>query len=207
MPEKILLFGGTFDPVHNGHLIVARELAERCGFDRVTLVPTAQPPHKPPAVASAEHRLEMLKLATEDDPVFDICDIELNREGPSYTIDTLELLKKAYGNNVELSWLIGADMLRDFHKWHRAQDVLKVARLLIVSRPPWDRRLGEVFSELEKDFSPELVNKLSQSIVQAPLIAISSTQIRKRVMQGKSIRYLVPCKIRSYIKEKGLYSN
>ena len=116
MRRVLVLFGGSFDPVHHGHLIVARAVAELRGFNRITLVPAAQSPHKRDAHASAEHRLAMLRLAVEDDELFDICDSEVKRSPPSYSIDTVEALRSQHGGDVELHWVIGADMLIDLYE-------------------------------------------------------------------------------------------
>ena len=205
MQRELVLFGGTFDPVHNGHLIVARALAERRGFGRVVFVPTAQPPHKTPAEASATDRLAMLRLAISGEAVFDVSDIELTRTGPSYTLDTLRALRRRHGVDTKLHWVIGADMLEDLPRWHRADEVLAEAKIVIAVRPAWDQRLDEIFSRLAKEFAPAQVEPLRESVVSTPLIDISSTEIRRRVRQGRSIRYLLPEPVADYIAEHGLY--
>jgi len=205
MQQELMLFGGTFDPVHNGHLIVARALAERRGFGRVVFVPAAQPPHKTPAEASATDRLAMLGLAISGETVFDVSDIELTRTGPSYTLDTLRALRRRHGADTKLRWVIGADMLEDLPRWHRAGEVLAESDIIIAVRPPWDQRLDEVFSRLGKEFTPVQIERLRESVVSTPLIDISSTEIRRRVRQGRSIRYLLPEPVADYIAEHGLY--
>lgn len=205
MGEKVVLFGGTFDPVHNGHLIAARRVAERRRFKRITLVPAASPPHKDPARAAGRHRLNMLRLAVEGEQMFEVCDVELRRAGPSFTFDTLSQVRDSRGGNVPLCWLIGADMLEQVHTWHRAAEVVEAAEIITMVRPPWDRRLPEILEALAEHFRPEQVRRLRDSIVQTPLLEISSGEIRDRVRRGRSIRLLVPEAVRAYIEAERLY--
>ncbi|MFA6133780.1 MAG: nicotinate-nucleotide adenylyltransferase [Phycisphaerae bacterium] len=205
MGKDVCLLGGTFDPVHHGHLIIARSIAEQCNFEKVLLIPAASPPHKAPARASAEHRLAMLRLAIEGESLFDICDIELTRQGPSYTLDTLTVLRKRYVDQIGLHWVIGADMLEGLPRWRRASEVVRLARITVALRPPWQDRLEEIFAGVEKELGEAVVSGLRQSTVRTPLIDISSTTIRQRVGEGKSIRYLVPEPVRQYIERHGLY--
>ena len=206
MPQPLVLFGGTFDPVHHGHLIVARAVAEQCGLPRVTFVPAGTPPHKAPAEAAPEHRLAMLQLATAGEPMLDVRDIELRRPGPSYTFDTLTALQREAGPEARLRLLVGADMLADLPHWHRAADVVKLADLLVVLRPPWPQGLDEVFADLRRAFGKDTGDRLRQSVVRAPLIDISSTEIRRRVADGRSVRFLVPEPVREYIEAHRLYA-
>jgi len=203
--DRIVLFGGTFDPVHHGHLIVARAVAERCGYRRITLVPSARPPHKQVASASAADRLAMLRLATEGEALFEIRDIELRREGASYTFDTLQAFRRQAGKDVELHLVVGADMLADLPNWHRSTEVVDLARFVVAARLPWHRRMDEVLAALRGRFSPSAVDRLSAAVVETPLIDISSTEIRRRVAAGLPIRYLVPDLVRKYIERRGLY--
>ena len=205
MPNDVVLLGGTFDPVHNGHLIVARAVAEWGRFDRVTLVPTASPPHKTPARAPGPDRLEMLRLATEGEGIFEICDLELRRMGPSYTIDTLTEIRRTRGADATLHWVIGADMLEYLHTWSRATEVVAMARILTMTRPPWHLRVPEIFTALTQRFGPEQIRRLRQDVVSTPLIDISSTEIRRRIGGGLSVRYLIPDPVRAYIQARGLY--
>ena len=206
MARELVLFGGTFDPVHFGHLIVARSVAEQCGFERVTLVPTAKAPHKRDVSASAADRLAMLRLAIEGDDLFDVSEAELRRPGASYTFDTLTALRSQHGDSVQLHWLIGADMLADLPSWHRATEVIALARIVVACRPPWNDRMGEILSELGAKFGPESADGLARGVVQTPLIDISSSSVRHRVAQGRSIRYLVPEPVEAYISSQGLYA-
>jgi nicotinate-nucleotide adenylyltransferase len=203
--DRIVLFGGTFDPVHHAHLIVARAVAERCGYPRITLVPSAHPPHKQEASASAADRLAMLRLATEGDALFEICDVELRREGASYTFDTLQAFRRRVGEDAELHLVVGADMLADLPNWHRSTEVVDLARLVVVARSPWHERMDEVLAALGGRFSPGVVDRLAAGVLETPLIDVSSTEIRRRVATGLPIRYLVPEPVRQYIEQRGLY--
>jgi nicotinate-nucleotide adenylyltransferase len=205
MADELVLFGGTFDPVHHGHLIVARALAEQQGFERITFVPAACPPHKAAAGAPAPDRLEMLRLAIAGEKLFDICELELSRTGPSYTIDTLRELRRGHGPGARLHWVIGQDTLEELPKWRRAEEVLAEADLIVVARPPWDQRLDDVFAFLSGHFSPPEVQSLRESVTPTPLIDISSTEIRRRSAAGQSVRYLVPEAVCRYIEEHRLY--
>jgi len=205
LARDIVLFGGTFDPVHHGHLIVARALAEARGFDRVTFVPAAAPPHKPAAHASAQHRLAMLRLAIAGEDVFDICELELDRSGPSYTAETLAVLRERGGGQVALHWVIGADMLADLASWHCAAEVVEAARIIVVVRSSRQDGLAETFRGLAGTFSEEQIERIRQGLVATPRIDISSTEVRRRVAEGRSIRFLVPDAVAEYIRRHGLY--
>jgi len=199
MAQDMCLFGGTFDPVHHGHLIVARAVAEAKGFAHVTLVPANSPPHKPPPRAPAADRLAMLKLAVEGDDLFDLCDLELNRPGPSYTLDTLMALRQRW-QQATLHWVIGADMLGELGQWHRISEVLKLAKLLVADRPA--KAAPAPHPSLQET---RVMRTVPGEFLHTPLIDISSSDIRRRVQQGQSIRYLVPSAVERYIAEHGLY--
>ena len=205
MAKRLVFFGGSFDPVHNGHLIVTRSVVEQCGLARITLVPAGTPPHKAPPVASAKDRLAMLRAAVRGKPVFDICDVELRRTGPSYTIDTLRELRLAHGRRVELAWVIGADMLEDLHRWRDAEGVLAAARILIAVRPPWDQRIDAILAGLRRHLPAAAVRRLARAVVRTPLVEISSSDIRRRIAAGRAIDFLVPDPVRAYIYRNGLY--
>jgi nicotinate-nucleotide adenylyltransferase len=206
--RQIMLFGGTFDPVHNGHLIIARHIAEQLGFRRVVLVPAATPPHKHPACAPAAQRLAMLRRAVRGEDLFEISTIELRRQGPSYTFDTVqEFLRPGPGPaRADIHWVIGADMLADLPKWYRAAELLELVNIVVALRPPWDERLDAILASLRGQVTPRALQRLARSIVRTPLIDISSTEIRRRVAASESIRYLVPEPVRKYIEDHRLYS-
>jgi nicotinate-nucleotide adenylyltransferase len=192
-----LCFGGTFNPIHHGHLLCARAAAENLGFDRIVLFPSAQPPHKPGIVdlASAEHRLAMCRLAAQDQPeLFEVNDLELHRATPSYTIDTAQILKAQGWPKV--SWLIGADMLLYLPQWHRAEELVEAVDFVILARPGWT---------LDWSGLPALFRRLEKNVVSAPLIDISATQIRQRVKEGRSIAWMTPSSVAEYIQLNRLY--
>jgi len=205
MGARIAFFGGTFDPVHHGHLIVARAVAEQGRFDCVHLVPTSRPPHKRPAGATPPQRLAMLALAVADEPLLAVCPVEVERPGPSYTYQTLEALRERYGPETELHWVIGADMLEELHLWRRIERVLELARLVVAVRPPWQERLEELLATLAPRLGAEAAARLRQGVLAAPLVDISSTDIRARIGRGLSIRYLVPDAVEGYIRRTSLY--
>ena len=216
MPKRIALFGGTFDPIHHGHLIAARSVAEFFHFEKVTLIPAAVSPHKlvgrggrtgagPRDLTAGEHRLEMVRLAVEGEGLFEVSDVELRRPQPSYTFDTLMAYRQEHGLEVELCWVIGADMLEDLPAWHRADEVVDMARIITASRPPHSRRVQSMLEKLRLRFSPEQVSRLAGGLVETPLIDITSTQVRRRVREGKAISFLTPAPVWCYIAEHGLY--
>ena len=219
MIQRIVLFGGTFNPIHNGHLIVARAVAEYYHFERVTFVPAYVPPHKgEPRTegregqstaryqASAEDRLEMIRLAIADEDLFEVSDVELKRRPPSYTFDTLMQLRQEHGLDVQLHWIIGTDMLEDLPTWHRAREVVEMATIITAARPPYSERLSATMEKLRVRFTAEQISRLAAAAAPTPLIDITSTEIRHRVRAGRSVRYLTPDSVIDYIRKRGLYT-
>jgi nicotinate-nucleotide adenylyltransferase len=192
-----LCFGGSFNPIHHGHLIVARAVAEARGYDQVILIPSAQPPHKPGAadLAPAADRLAMCRLAAEMSPdLFEVNDLELRRQGPSYTIDTArELTRQGLG---AVHWLIGGDTLPLLSSWHEPEGLLREVQFVVAARPGWQTDWSAV---------PAAYLPLRQNVVTAPLIEISATDIRRRAAAGKSIDFLTPPAVVRYIRERGVY--
>jgi nicotinate-nucleotide adenylyltransferase len=216
MAERIVILGGTFDPIHHGHLIVARAGAEALGFDRITLMPAGIPPHverkycqtgAPAAgpVASAADRSAMARLAVAGEALFEVSDIEAAGDQPSYTIDTLTQLRRLHPQ-AELHWIIGADMLMDLPRWRQVSEVVKLANLITVGRPGFAVELGQSRAELAKLLGPERLAELAKGQVTAPLIDISSTDIRARLRHGRSIRCLTPDSVIEYIQSHNLYA-
>lgn len=204
MPDTgIALFGGSFNPIHHGHLIIARAVAERLGAARLVLIPSASPPHKQGEdLAHAHDRLRMVRLAVEGDPAFDVSDVEVRRSGPSYTFLTVEEYRRAAGAEVPLYWVIGGDTLPELHTWYRIRELAELCRIVTAVRPGYERPnlspLGQVLAE-------DCVRRLADDVLPTPRIDISATEIRARVRAGRSIRYLVPEPVREYIEQRGLY--
>jgi nicotinate-nucleotide adenylyltransferase len=193
---RTLCFGGSFNPVHHGHLICARAVAEARGFERVLLIPSALPPHKlsKTDLAPAEDRLQMCRRAVMGEGLFEVSDIEVRRGGPSYTIDTVRELRA--GGTKHVAWLIGADMVSILPKWHKPAELVREAELLVVARPG---------SSVDWEALAEPLRRVREGIVDAPRIDVSATVIRRRVSLGESIRYLTPEAVCEYIAGHGLY--
>lgn len=203
MAQRIGLYGGSFNPIHNGHLIVARAVAEQAGLEQVMLLPSVRPPHKGDRqLLDARHRAAMVKLAIEGEPLFEFSDYDLTRDGPSYTIDTVTHFSELLGPHVELHWIIGTDSLTELTTWYRVPDLIDACRVVTAVRPGWDTidwtPLRTVLSDVQ-------VAALQAGILQTLRIDISSTDIRRRVREGYSIRYLVPDAVQEYIETRALY--
>jgi len=203
MADSLVLFGGTFDPVHFGHLLTARAIAESLQLDRITFVPTAVPPHKQAANASREDRLAMLRMAVHNDPLFDLHTLEIDRSGPSYTIDTVEALVADCPDR-DVSLIVGADMLEGLGRWHRAEELLQKVRLIVACRPHAED-VGKLKAIVQREIGESGASSISAIPVKTPLVEISSTEIRRRVARGLSIRYLTLDEVVAYIGDKGLY--
>lgn len=192
----LLCFGGTFNPIHHAHLICARAAAEAGGFERVVLIPAAQPPHKPglQELAPAADRLEMCRLAISGSKLFSVDDIELRRAGPSYTIDTArELVRRGWP---KVHWLIGADMLLYLPHWHQPVELLREVEFVVMARPGWN---------VDWQALPGEFRSLRNRVVQVPQIDIRASDIRRRVAAKLSIEYLTPERVCEYIRDRGLY--
>ncbi len=203
--HRVLLFGGTFDPVHWGHLRIGRYIAEQGGFEQVVLLPSASPPHKPTAVGSPTDRLAMLQAAITDDPLFTVNALELERPGLSYTIDTIQALRERMGCNVELCWLIGADMLAYLPKWYRAAELVEQVRFVTALRRPWHEKMDAIFDELATHFDTARLAQLRSDTIDTPLIDISSTAIREALAGGGDITEWVPPGVAAYLGSHQLY--
>ena len=190
---KIAILGGTFNPVHIGHLMLAEDVRVEFGYDRIIFIPACIPPHKAyKAVVTDEQRLEMLKLATQNNPHFVVDDCEMRRKGVSYTLDTIYELESRYQADIEgkIGLIIGDDLLADFGSWHMAETLAERVRLIVGKR---------YFDSLPLE-SPFQFCALKNHI-----LPISSSDFRERAKEGKSCRYLVPQSVFDYIKERGLY--
>lgn len=196
---RLGILGGSFNPVHLGHLIMAQDALELFDLAKVLFIPCAQPPHKPRmALVPGEHRLAMLEAAIEGELSFEVSDIELRRQGVSYTVDTLRELATLYPG-VELCFIIGTDSLAELHLWRDVEALLSLCRVLTIARPGTDPATwGACLPGPWRD-------RLLADVRVGHSLAVSSTDIRRRVAEGLSIRYLVPPAVEMYITEHSLY--
>jgi len=192
---RIVVMGGTFNPPHIAHLICAEEVYDLLKFDKVLFIPSARPPHKNNnEIVDAHYRYEMTILATKDNPHFEVSRIELDRPGRSYTIETVKELMRQYGVS-EIHWIVGADAILEMLSWKSINELLEICNFVGINRPGYDiSRADERI--LKKVTSLNVTN-----------IDISSSEIRLRIKQGLSIRYLVPTEVEDYIYKNGLYSH
>jgi nicotinate-nucleotide adenylyltransferase len=199
---KTGILGGTFDPIHNAHLMIAGEALKRLGLDEVIFIPTSHTPLKEDTVITpVEHRVRMVEVALAGNPAFRLSRIEIDRAGISYTVDTITDLKRSLGDDTELYFITGLDSLETLHRWKEPDKLVKMCRLVTVSRPGYEVPDTE---ELEKDV-PGITKNLI--IIDDPAPDISATDIRRRVAAGISISDLVPVAVEAYIMQKGLYTD
>ncbi len=188
------VLGGTFDPIHYGHLIIARALVEELNLAQMLFLLSAHPPHKKAsAIAPWQDRLQMMKLALQGNPHFQTSDVELKQHGPSYTVETMKLLQSRYAQRYRVLFVVGADSILDIFTWHQPERLLDSRSLVVVPRPGCDLR----------QLDPRVAEKVT--VVHTPLIEISSSDIRQRINQGLSIQYLMPEEVTRYIRDHNLY--
>ncbi len=200
--QRIGLLGGTFDPIHFGHLLLAVHSYEELELDRVIFIPSRLPPHKSQPVAEAADRLEMVRLALADDDRFLVCDCELGRAEPSYTIETVRQLQSSLGSDSHLFWLIGSDMVTDLPSWHKIGELVELIEIIVVGRAG---QAEPDYPALEPTLTAEQIRRLRAQGIKLPLIDISSTAIRERIGAGQSARYLLPRVVEEYITQHKLY--
>ncbi|MFN4319928.1 MAG: nicotinate-nucleotide adenylyltransferase [Aquificaceae bacterium] len=194
-----LFFGGSFDPVHVGHLLIARDVKEALGFEKVIFLPAFQAPLKEPHLASPQDRLTMIKLAIEGLEDFEVNTMEIERGGISYTVDTAgEIYEKSKERPF---FLVGADSFLSLHLWKDPNKLLSMSRFVVVDRNGKEKR---VIDYVKENF-PSLKEDVDFFLLSIRRIDISSTEIRERVKKGKSIKWMVPQEVEDYILEKGLY--
>lgn len=199
--KRIGIFGGTFDPIHFGHLIIAEELREVFKLDKVIFIPSGTPSHKDlQKVSNSEHRYNMVRIAIEKNPYFELSRLELDRNGNTYTIDTIRQLKGIYPTETELFFIIGADVVPELITWKQYEDLFLECEFIAVKRP--DLNIGKFLNDIDY-----LVSTYSVKIntAEVSLIEISSTSIRERVKTNRSVKYMLPEGVESYIIEKKLY--
>ena len=199
---RVGIFGGTFDPIHMGHLLLAEQCREQLALDQVWFMVSAAPPHKlEREVTSFDKRVEMVQLAIAGNPAFQANEMEKDRTGPSFTSDTLAELHEQFPQT-DFYWILGSDCLPDLPHWHEPVKVLSLAKLAVVTRPGWPAWSVEQLRSalrLGQDFPFQV------QIVAAPLVDFASRDLRRRVAEGKSIRYFVPPAVQAYIQDKKLY--
>lgn len=200
--RKLAIMGGTFDPIHMGHLVTAEEVRHEFQVDEVIFVPTGHPPHKSHInMTTCEHRYLMTVLATAANPYFKVSRIEMEREGVTYTIDTIKELKCIYGNEVELYFITGADAVQKILSWKESEELLQICNFVAVTRPGYNKEeLIQQIEELNKQYKTNIY------FLEVPALAISSSDIRRRLKEMKPIKYLVPQEVENYIKKHELYN-
>jgi len=201
---RIGILGGTFNPIHMGHLIMADEVCKRHHLSKVIFIPAYIPPHKyVNDLADASHRYQMVKVAVNENDKFEISDIEIRREGKSYTIDTVQEILHHYGQDCEVFLIIGADSLNEMELWKNIKKLSQLCHFVIVNRPGFSTDATPRLAELIGNKNISDIEKLR---IEIEPVGISSTEIRKRLKDGVEIKGLVPDCVEAYIKEHGLYS-
>jgi len=200
--KKIAIMGGTFDPIHYGHLVTAEAVREKFEIEKVIFIPAGRPPHKKNQnIAHDEHRYLMTVLATVNNSYFDVSRVEIDRPGTTYTIDTIRAIKKIY-NDVEIYFITGADAIGEILTWKEPEELLQLCKFVPVTRPGYNKdNLIKKFSEISSRFGINL------DFTEVPSLAISSTDIRNRVKSGKTIKYLLPEEVEKYILKFDIYKN
>ena len=197
---RLGVLGGTFDPIHFGHLLAAEEVREALRLDRVLFAPAGQPPHKQHTpVLMVEHRLAMVSLAVADNPAFAVSRTDVDRPGPHYTVDLMRLVRADYAGDAETTWLIvGADSLLQLATWHAPDELIRNCRLAVVARPNYPVDLAAQEAAL-----PGLSARLDWA--EMPVLGIAASDLQQRVREGRSIRYQTPAAVARYVAEHGLY--
>lgn len=191
---QIGLYGGSFDPIHNAHLIIAQFIKEELDLDKIVFIPSASPPHKK-VFSKAQDRLEMVRLSIQDNPNFECSEVEIHKQQICYSIDTIQQLKQELNASKErLFWIIGSDNFVDFDKWKHAEKILEMCNLVVFPR-----------NREDFDQAPGKFRRKARYIKGAPLIEISSTSVRFLIAEGRSIKYFVPRGVEELIRSKRLY--
>lgn len=201
---KIGIMGGTFNPVHHGHLVAAGEALYQFKLDKVIFIPSGDPPHKNFSEETiAEHRYLMTVIATSANKNFFVSRIEIDRKGKSYTIDTIRELKKMYGENTGLYFITGADAILEILTWKKTEEIMQLCSFIAATRPGYNISRIQELKEMLFKKTKNNIEKIF--VMEVPALAISSTDIRKRVKEGRPIDYLVPEGVSNYILKHGLY--
>ncbi|MCH4167184.1 MAG: nicotinate-nucleotide adenylyltransferase [Megasphaera sp.] len=195
---RLGIMGGTFNPIHLGHLMIAEEARQQFHLDRILFIPSYSTPNKKINGATAQQRLTMVRLATADNPYFAVSDMEMRRKGNSYTVDTLRFLNQMYGQSYILYFISGTDTIQDLPNWYHPEEILQLCQFIGATRPDGTEAIGPViahFGELGRH-----ILKLT-----VPTMEISSTDLRRRIHSGLSVRYMMPPAVVEYIKKNGVY--
>lgn len=199
---SIAIMGGTFDPIHYGHLVTAEAVRDKFSIDKILFVPTGMPPHKDSSsITISRHRHLMTILATSTNPFFEVSSVEIDRKGITYTIDTIKILKEIYGDNCDIYFITGADALLELETWYKLDELLSVCKFVAATRP------GFFLNDLEQNIK-YIKSKYGKDVyhLEVPSLAISSTDIRKRVESGQTIKYLLPESVEQYIIKHKIYN-
>lgn len=195
---RLGVMGGTFNPIHLGHLMIAEEARQAFHLKKVLFVPSYITPNKDVCGATAEQRLAMTRLATADNPYFTVSDMEMRRRGNSYTVDTLRLLKEIYGPSHSLYFISGTDTIHDLHNWNNPEEILSLCQFIGATRPDGSEQIDSIISSF---------GELGKNILKLPVptMEISSTELRRRIRLGLSVRYMMPSTVVEYIRKNGVY--
>ncbi|WP_343182942.1 nicotinate-nucleotide adenylyltransferase [Buchnera aphidicola (Neophyllaphis podocarpi)] len=206
-----IILGGTFDPIHYGHLNISKILAKELKSRKITLIPNKKSLNKIKPIASVKHRLKMIKLAIKNNKMFKLNYLEIKSNNTFYTIDTLKKIRKKIGYKKSLAFIIGEDNLIELYKWYKWKKILKISHLIVYKRKVMNKRNNIFF---EKQITPYITNKKNMLtnyafglifISNAPFINLSSTQIRKNIKEGRSCDKMIPKKVLNYINKKNIY--
>lgn len=199
--NRIGIMGGTFDPIHYGHLVAAEAARAELNLSRVIFIPAGNPPHKQSQkITDSEHRYLMTVLATASNPNFEVSRIEVDKEEVTYTVDTVKDLRRIYGEDSDIYFITGADAVLELLTWYKIQELLALCKFIAVTRPGFDKQeLEQKIDEISSIYNGEII------CIEAPLLDISSTDIRERSGCGKPIKYLLPEAVEEYIGKNGLY--
>jgi nicotinate-nucleotide adenylyltransferase len=200
---KIGILGGTFDPIHIGHLTIADHACRELALNRLLIVPAAVPPHKrDDRIADGRHRLEMVKLAAKENPKFEVSEVELNKKGVSYSVETLRIIQAKVKVLSEYYFIIGSDLLPELYTWKDVEKLVDMCTFVVAVRPGFRKR---DWKEMHLNLPEDVREKVTRNTLENPMMEVSSTDIRHRVKEGRSIHYMVPPAVEKYIVEHQLY--
>lgn len=209
--KSIGILGGTFDPVHNGHVQLAQKVREHFHLDEVCLLPCNIPAHKPQPIASAQQRADMVKCAIDNQPGLTLDEREIHRPGPSYMVDTLTSIRQEVGTEYAVSLIVGMDSYLSLPTWHRWQEVIVMSHLIVMERVMWGRPANGVLADLYAEHGTTQPNDLSSTpagriaFYDEHSLDVSASEIRKRIKERESVHYLLPEPVWDYIRVHGLY--